>query len=145
VEQFLQERGLELSPAKTVITHVEKSFDFLGQNVRKYPNGKLLIKPSKKNAASGTFVESFPSPCGSTIRSAGDIPSALPSLSHDSPNRRRHSNKSSCCSRGRTRVGTSRENEESAYPETFPPCNLLRVFKVGFMGWARQPRLATRL
>ena len=29
VEQFLHERGLELSPAKTVITHVEKGFDFL--------------------------------------------------------------------------------------------------------------------
>ena len=28
---------------------MEKGFDFLGQNVRKYPNGKLLIKPSKKN------------------------------------------------------------------------------------------------
>jgi RNA-directed DNA polymerase len=54
VEQFLQERGLELSPAKTVITHVEKGFDFLGQNVRKYPNGKLLIKPSKKNV--NTFL-----------------------------------------------------------------------------------------
>ena len=49
VEQFLQKRGLDLSPAKTVITHVEKGFDFLGQNVRKYPKGKLLIKPSKKN------------------------------------------------------------------------------------------------
>lgn len=49
VEQFLQKRGLELSPAKTVITHVEQGFDFLGQNVRKYPKGKLLIKPSKKN------------------------------------------------------------------------------------------------
>ena len=49
VEQFLQPRGLELSPTKTVITHVEQGFDFLGQNVRKYPNGKLLIKPSKKN------------------------------------------------------------------------------------------------
>jgi len=49
VEQFLQKRGLEVSPAKTVITHVGKGFDFLGQNVRKYPNGKLLIKPSKKN------------------------------------------------------------------------------------------------
>jgi len=48
VEQFLQPRGLELSPKKTVITHVEQGFDFLGQNVRKYPNGKLLIKPSKK-------------------------------------------------------------------------------------------------
>src|ERR1700736_5658354 len=55
VEQFLQERGLELSPAKTVITHVEKGFDFLGQNVRKYPNGKLLIKPSKKNVK--TFLD----------------------------------------------------------------------------------------
>ena len=48
VEQFLRERGLELSPTKTVITHVEHGFDFLGQNVRRYPNGKLLIKPSKK-------------------------------------------------------------------------------------------------
>src|SRR5467141_1312607 len=49
VEQFLQQRGLKLSPTKTVTTHVEKGFDFLGQNVRRYPNGKLLIKPSKKN------------------------------------------------------------------------------------------------
>ena len=55
VEQFLQERGLKLSPAKTVITHVEKGFDFLGQNVRKYPNGKLLIKPSKKSIK--TFLD----------------------------------------------------------------------------------------
>jgi RNA-directed DNA polymerase len=57
VEQFLHERGLELSPAKTVITHVEKGFDFLGQTVRKYPNGKLLIKPSKKNIK--TFLDSI--------------------------------------------------------------------------------------
>jgi RNA-directed DNA polymerase len=28
---------------------VTQGFDFLGQNVRRYPNGKLLIKPSKKN------------------------------------------------------------------------------------------------
>src|SRR6266436_4431684 len=55
IEQFLLERGLELSPTKTVITHVEKGFDFLGQNVRKYPNGKLLIKPSKKNIK--TFLD----------------------------------------------------------------------------------------
>jgi RNA-directed DNA polymerase len=55
VEQFLQERGLELSPTKTVITHVENGFDFLGQNVRRYPNGKLLIKPSKKNVK--TFLD----------------------------------------------------------------------------------------
>jgi RNA-directed DNA polymerase len=55
VEQFLQDRGLELSPTKTVITHVEKGFDFLGQNVRRYPNGKLLIKPSRKNVK--TFLD----------------------------------------------------------------------------------------
>jgi RNA-directed DNA polymerase len=55
VERFLQERGLELSPKKTVITHVERGFDFLGQNVRRYPNGKLLIKPSKKNVK--TFLD----------------------------------------------------------------------------------------
>ena len=55
VEQFLQQRGLALSPKKTIITHVEKGFDFLGQNVRRYPNGKLLIKPSKKNLK--TFLD----------------------------------------------------------------------------------------
>jgi RNA-directed DNA polymerase len=55
VAQFLQERGLELSPTKTVITHVEHGFDFLGQNVRRYPNGKLLTKPSKKNV--GAFLK----------------------------------------------------------------------------------------
>ena len=55
IEQFLRERGLELSPTKTVITHVETGFDFLGQNVRRYPDGKLLIKPSKKNVK--TFLD----------------------------------------------------------------------------------------
>jgi len=49
VAQFLRERGLELSPTKTIVTHVTQGFDFLGQNVRRYPNGKLLIKPSKKS------------------------------------------------------------------------------------------------
>ena len=48
IEQFMQERGLQLSKEKTIITHIEDGFDFLGQNIRKY-NGKLLIKPSKKN------------------------------------------------------------------------------------------------
>ena len=49
VEQFLAERGLRLSPEKTQIVHVNQGFDFLGWNFRKY-DGKLLIKPSKKNA-----------------------------------------------------------------------------------------------
>jgi len=52
VESFLTERGLELSPEKTSITHLTEGFDFLGQNVRRYPNGKLLIKPSRKSIKS---------------------------------------------------------------------------------------------
>lgn len=48
VEQFLAVRGLRLSPEKTQIVHIDQGFDFLGWNFRKY-NGKLLIKPSKKN------------------------------------------------------------------------------------------------
>lgn len=48
VANFLKARGLELSPEKTSITHIDEGFDFLGWNVRKY-GGKLLIKPSKKN------------------------------------------------------------------------------------------------
>ena len=48
IEAFLRTRGLELSEEKTLITHIDKGFDFLGFNVRKY-NGKLLIKPAKQN------------------------------------------------------------------------------------------------
>jgi RNA-directed DNA polymerase len=48
VEQFLLQRGLQLSPEKTRITHITQGFDFLGQHLRKF-NGKLLIKPSKRN------------------------------------------------------------------------------------------------
>jgi RNA-directed DNA polymerase len=70
VEQFLQERGLELSPTKTVITNVEQGFDFLGQNVRRYPCGKLLIKPSKKN------VKTFLKGIRQTIRAARSSPAA---------------------------------------------------------------------
>jgi len=48
VEQFLRDRGLQLSPEKTCITHITEGFDFLGQNLRKFGD-KLLIRPSKKN------------------------------------------------------------------------------------------------
>lgn len=48
VVEFLRERGLTLSMEKTRIVHIEKGFDFLGWNFRKY-GGKLLIKPSQKN------------------------------------------------------------------------------------------------
>jgi RNA-directed DNA polymerase len=49
VAQFLAERGLELSHEKTRITHSEDGFDFLGQTVRRYRDGKVLLKPSKKS------------------------------------------------------------------------------------------------
>jgi RNA-directed DNA polymerase len=48
VEQFLRDRGLQLSPEKTCITHIEQGFDFLGQHLRKF-GGKLIIRPSRKN------------------------------------------------------------------------------------------------
>ena len=53
IHDFLAIRGLELSPEKTVITHINDGFDFLSWNFRKY-NGKLLIKPSQKSIKSIT-------------------------------------------------------------------------------------------
>ena len=71
VEHFLKERGLELSQEKTLITHIEEGFDFLGQNVRKY-EGKFLMKPAQKN------VKAFLQKVRATIKahkqiSAGDL------------------------------------------------------------------------
>jgi RNA-directed DNA polymerase len=51
VETFLAARGLQLAPEKTLITHISRGFDFLGQNVRKYGN-KLLTKPARKSVKS---------------------------------------------------------------------------------------------
>jgi len=51
IREFLAPRGLELSSEKTLITHIEDGFDFLGWNFRKY-RGKLLIKPSMKSITS---------------------------------------------------------------------------------------------
>ncbi len=48
IEELLKIRGLELSEEKTIITHIDDGFDFLGFNVRKYKD-KLLIKPSKSS------------------------------------------------------------------------------------------------
>jgi RNA-directed DNA polymerase len=48
IKGFLKDRGLELSDEKTLITHIDSGFDFLGWNFRKY-SGKLLVKPSKKS------------------------------------------------------------------------------------------------
>ena len=49
---FLKERGLELSEEKTLITHIDSGFEFLGWRFKKYKVGKkrkLLIKPSKSS------------------------------------------------------------------------------------------------
>lgn len=51
ISKFLAERGLELSPEKSKITHINKGFDFLGFNVRKY-KGKCLTKPKKDSVKS---------------------------------------------------------------------------------------------
>jgi RNA-directed DNA polymerase len=47
IQQWLSERGLELSTEKTRITSIEEGFDFLGFHHRHY-NGTILIKPSKR-------------------------------------------------------------------------------------------------
>ena len=67
VAHFLKERGLELSREKTRITHVEEGFDFLGQNVRRYRNGKVLIKPSSAS------VKTFLSKIQETIDDSGSL------------------------------------------------------------------------
>ena len=43
---FLRKRGLELSPEKTRISHIDNGFNFLGFEFRKY-DGKLLVKPEE--------------------------------------------------------------------------------------------------
>ena len=50
VGEFLEERGLALSPEKTRIVPLSEGFNFLGQNVRLYGD-KVLIKPSKEALA----------------------------------------------------------------------------------------------
>ena len=72
VEHFLRERGLELSHEKTRITHIEDGFDFLGQTVRRFGNGKILIKPSRRS------IKTFLGKIQATIddsggRTAGDM------------------------------------------------------------------------
>jgi RNA-directed DNA polymerase len=49
VAHFLSERGLELSHEKTRITHTKDGFDFLGQTIRRYGDGGVLLRPSKRS------------------------------------------------------------------------------------------------
>jgi RNA-directed DNA polymerase len=48
---FLQPRGLRLSEQKTVITHLQEGFDFLGHTLRKFGH-KLLIFPAQSKVQS---------------------------------------------------------------------------------------------
>ncbi|HMB03326.1 MAG TPA: group II intron reverse transcriptase/maturase [Isosphaeraceae bacterium] len=45
--EWLAPRGLTFNDGKTQTVHVGDGFDFLGFNVRRYRNGKVLCKPSK--------------------------------------------------------------------------------------------------
>jgi RNA-directed DNA polymerase len=66
VNQWLSERGLELSTEKTKLVHIDEGFDFLGFNVRRY-DGKLLIKPQKEK------VLAFCKRIGETIKKMATV------------------------------------------------------------------------
>jgi RNA-directed DNA polymerase len=70
IVEFLRERGLQFSEEKTKIVHIDEGFDFLGWNFRKY-DGKMLIKPSKKN------VKAFYSKVSEGIGSSLSVPTEL--------------------------------------------------------------------
>ncbi len=63
IQKFLSERGLQLSETKTVITHIDDGFPFLGWNFRKY-NGVLLTKPTNQS------VQRIVEKIGNVIRKA---------------------------------------------------------------------------
>jgi RNA-directed DNA polymerase len=46
--RWLAPRGLVFNEDKTQITHLDQGVDFLGFTIRRYPNGKLLTKPSNE-------------------------------------------------------------------------------------------------
>lgn len=45
---WLAARGLAFNEDKTQITHLHRGVDFLGFTIRRFPNGKLLTKPSNE-------------------------------------------------------------------------------------------------
>jgi len=71
VEHFLQARGLELSHEKTSITHIQDGFDFLGQTIRRYGDGTVLVQPSKPN------VQTFLSKIRATLDHSGHQPAGV--------------------------------------------------------------------
>jgi RNA-directed DNA polymerase len=62
----------ELSHEKTRITHIEDGFDFLGQTVRRFGDGKVLTKPSKRSVK--TFLAKIQATIDdSSGKRAGDL------------------------------------------------------------------------
>lgn len=55
ISAFLKKRSLELSEEKTLITHIDYGFDFLGWNFRKH-EGKLQIKIAREHPAESCRV-----------------------------------------------------------------------------------------
>ena len=52
LENYLDSRGLTLSPEKTLITHLDEGFDFLGINFRSYKTNKgMVIKTKPSNSS----------------------------------------------------------------------------------------------
>jgi RNA-directed DNA polymerase len=77
-EAFLQERGLTLSPEKTIVTHINDGVDFLGQHLQSY-RGRVRVTPSAKN------VHAFLDKVRTTIRkrrqaTAGELIEQLNSM-----------------------------------------------------------------
>ena len=55
LEEYLKERGLNLAPDKTKITHIKDGFDFVGYNIRCYKShnhNKILTKASNESIKS---------------------------------------------------------------------------------------------
>jgi RNA-directed DNA polymerase len=78
VEAFLQERGLTLSPEKTVVTPISDGVDFLGQHLQSC-RGRVRVTPSAKN------VHAFLEKVRTTIRkrrqaTAGELIEQLNSM-----------------------------------------------------------------
>ena len=82
LEPYLSERGLTLAPDKTMITPLNKGFDFLGFNIRSYQTNqglKVLTRPSKdrvkrlKAKLKATFLKYRSDNIGKLIYDANNI------------------------------------------------------------------------
>ena len=61
IEQFLQERGLALSEAKTRIVHSKEGFNFLGFHIRQFgKQGTLLTVHKRKKSQARASDENLP-------------------------------------------------------------------------------------